>query len=271
MARKPTLSPSKISTFLACPVKFRWTYIDSRGRWYLRAKSYYSFGATLHAVLERFHDSEDMGVTTTEQALAALDESWIEAGFSSAEEMAEAHGEGKIIIERHVEESFKRPLSSKTLFVERQLRLEFDQFMLVGRLDRVDEHEDGTLEIIDYKTGRMTVTPEDVRHDLALGCYQLLLHSRYPDRPINSTIVALRSGESATATLSSDELQELKRDLEKLGELVLSEEYHELTPRFKELCRSGHGCCDFLTLCRRHEDFGDPDFQAPEPSSFQSS
>ncbi|HCE00424.1 MAG TPA: hypothetical protein DER07_05235, partial [Armatimonadetes bacterium] len=83
MARKPTLSPTKISTYLACPSKYRWTYVDERGRWYIRSKSYFSFGTTLHKVLQRFHDSRDAGVQTVGQALAAYEESWIEAGFES--------------------------------------------------------------------------------------------------------------------------------------------------------------------------------------------
>ena len=71
MARKQTLSPSKITTYLACPVKFGWTYLDPRGKWYLKSKSYYSFGSTLHKVLERFHNAGDTGVTTVGDALQA--------------------------------------------------------------------------------------------------------------------------------------------------------------------------------------------------------
>ncbi|HWD40871.1 MAG TPA: PD-(D/E)XK nuclease family protein [Fimbriimonas sp.] len=253
MERKPTLSPSKITTYLACPVKYRWTYVDSRGKWYLRARSYYSFGTTLHHVLQRFHDSEDTGVNTTGEVLAAYEESWIDAGFSSAEEMAEAYGEGKLILERHVEEVQRRPATAKTLFVERQLRWDAGQFVLVGRLDRVDEYEDGSLEIVDYKSGRESVDEDDVRFDLALGCYQLLLKKKLPDRDVRATLVALRSGQSASASLSDAELDELEADILKLGAIILDEEFYELTPKLKPLC---HGC-DYLPLCKRHEDFAE--------------
>ena len=180
--RKPTLSPSKITTYLACPVKYRWTYVDERGKWYLRSKSYYSFGSTLHRVLERFHDAGDAGVTTTDQVLAAYEESWIDAGFSSADEMAEAFGEGKLILERHVEEARSRATTAKVLLLERQLRYDMGEFVLLGRLDRVDEHEDGTLEIVDYKSGRQDVSEDEVKTDIAMACYQLLVKRKYPDR-----------------------------------------------------------------------------------------
>src|ERR1051326_5113827 len=149
MSRKPSLSPTKLSTYLACPVKYRWTYVDDRGKWYLRSKSYYSFGSTLHRVLERFHSSDDAGVETTAEALAAYEENWIDAGFSSAEEMAEAYHEGKEILERHVQDFAKRESAARVLYVEKQLRLDMGLFDLTGRIDRIDEHEDGTLEIVD--------------------------------------------------------------------------------------------------------------------------
>lgn len=253
MARKPTLSPSKLTTYLACPVKYRWTYVDDRGKWYLRSKSYYSFGSTLHRVLERFHDSDDAGVRTTDEVIAAYDESWIDAGFSSGEEMAEAYGEGKAILERHVEEVKKRETTAKVLFVEKLFQLDMDEFKLVGRIDRVDEHSDGTLEIVDYKSGRDHVDEEEVATDIAMSVYQLLVKRKYPDRKIMATIFALRSGAQASASLSDEELDHFERDVKILGLNILSEDYWDLTPVYKPLC--GH--CDFIPLCRKHEDYAE--------------
>jgi putative RecB family exonuclease len=250
--RKPTLSPTKFSAFLACPLKYRWTYEDNRGRWYLRAKSYYSFGSTLHKVLQRFHDEGDIGVGTTSEVLATYEESWIQAGFSSAEEMQEAFGEGRQILERHVANSVAQPREAKVLLVEKQLRLSFqDDFDLVGRIDRVDEHPDGTLEIIDYKSGRMEVSEADIEADLAMGIYQVLLAEKYPDRPIKATIVALRSGESASWSLSTEDLEVLRQDLHELGKHMLATNWEEYHPTPKALC--GH--CDFLPLCRQYPEF----------------
>ena len=56
VTRKPALSPTKISTFLECAVKYRYVYIDKIGRFYLRSRAGYSFGSTLHHVLQQFHE-----------------------------------------------------------------------------------------------------------------------------------------------------------------------------------------------------------------------
>lgn len=228
--------------------------MSDRGRWYLRSKSYYSFGSTLHKVLQRFHDSGDSGVSTTDQALAAYEESWIDAGFTSLEEMQDAFGEGKVILERHIEEHRLKPRDAKVLLVEKQLRMPFgDDFDLIGRIDRIDEHPDGTLEIIDYKSGRQDVSDADVESDLAMNIYQLLVRHRYPDRKVKATIVALRTGRFASHSLSEEESEVLIQDLRELGREILGKAWEEISPSHKALCPG----CDFLPLCRQHPEFAE--------------
>jgi putative RecB family exonuclease len=235
--------------------------VDDRGKWYLRSKSYYSFGTTLHKVLEQFHRADETGVETTAQALAAYEDNWIDAGFSSAEEMAEAYHEGKEMLERHVDDHKKRETTARVLFVEKQLKFDMDLFELTGRIDRVDEHEDGTLEIVDYKAGRDSVTEDDVSTDIAMSCYQLLLAKQFPDRRIIATIYALRSGRHASASMSSEELARFEADVRLLGGEIMTQEYYDLTPRLKRLCEG----CDFIALCKRHEDFAEA-FEAAQPA-----
>lgn len=250
---KPTLSPSKLTTYLACPVKYRWTYLDRRGRLYARSKSYYSFGTSLHRALQHFH--ERGGIDTTGQVVAWLEEDWISAGYSDPEEMAEALHEGVTMLERHVEQERRRESRATALCVERRFSLDLGEFTLVGQVDRVDEHEDGTLEIIDYKSGRETVTPEDVADDIAMGCYQLLVAHAYPDRRIVATIQALRTGNQASASMDPEERERFAEDIRSLGGLILAEmeEHYDLVPRPKRLCAT----CDYLALCRRHEEFAE--------------
>ena len=236
---------------MACPVKYKWTYVDERGKWYLRSKSYYSFGSTLHSVLQRFHDEGDKGVTTAHEAVAALEESWIEAGYSSQEEMMEAMAEGKAIIESYVENFKAQPVTAKTLYIEKLLRADLGPFVLIGRLDRVDERNDGALEIVDYKSGRQTVNEEDIATDLAMNCYALLLRSKHPEKDVCASIVALRTGARATVNFGAKGLAVFQKDLVVLGEEILRRDYQSMVPVPKELCPT----CDFLQLCSKHPEF----------------
>ena len=252
MSRKPSLSPSRITTYLACPLKYRWTYVDPRGKWFLRAKSYYSFGLSLHSVLQRFHDSEDAGVQTTEEAVASLEENWVSAGYASPEEAAEALAEGRELVTAYLESAAAKTPGAQTLFVEKQLRTDLGSFSLVGRIDRVDEHADGSVEIIDYKSGE-TWTEEALRNDVALNCYAMLLRTIIPDKQIFTSIVSLKSGDKCSVEATPPGLEEFQNDLLFIGNEIVNREFHEITPRVKNLCRN----CDFLPLCQRNEEFAE--------------
>lgn len=254
------MSPSKLSTYLVCPVKYRWTYLDERGKWYLRSKSYFSFGSSLHQVLQRFHDSNDTGVTTTHEAVSALEEDWISAGYASQDEMQQALAEGKDILTGYVERHEARQVSSQTILVERQMRADLGEFVLIGRIDRLDEHEDGSLEIVDYKSGRQVVTEEEIGQDLAMSIYQFLVREKFPGRPVRATIIALRSGSQATAELTDPEIEAFIYDLKDLANEILSKDFENVRPVVKPHCPT----CDFLPLCRKDPEF-EVDFMSLNP------
>lgn len=251
--RKPSLSPTKLTTYLTCPLKYRWTYLDARGKFFLRAKHYYSFGTTLHKVLERFHDAGDQGVQSVSDAVVAVEREWVSAGFATKEQEAQALTAGKEIVEKHVAEALSAPTEAKTLHLEWMVRADLGPFVLIGRIDRIDELPDGTLEIIDYKSGRTEVTEQEVAEDLALGCYRLLVRSKYPDRPIVASILALRSAQKASASMAPEELDGFLRDLVALGTDLLATDWTEVFPALKPAC---HGC-DFFKLCMEHPPFAE--------------
>lgn len=252
-----------MSTFLACPAKYHWTYIHPKGRWYLRSKSYYSFGTSLHNVLQRFHDTADTGVEDISGAETAYEESWIDAGYASAEEAAEAFAEGKEILSRYIEEYAAREDKGETIMVEKTVRVDMGQFVLLGRIDRVDRLKDGTLEIVDYKSGRSNVTEEDVRGELGMACYQIIMRRLHPLDRVIATIVALRTGAHASVELSYDEIADAESSIKEIGATILNTNWEEVRPTYKRICKE----CDFLPLCRADSDFKEAESEAKAAES----
>jgi putative RecB family exonuclease len=251
--RKPSLSPSKITTYLACALKYRWTFVHPH-RWLVRAKHYYSFGSSLHAVLEKVYEKGDAGVDAHELD-AVFDENWIDAGYVSSEAMQEAYGEGKEMIEQFLDEERRLPSYGKTLAVEKLLRYDMGEWDLVGRIDRLVLTDDGAIEIIDYKTRRQSVTESEVKHDIAMCAYQLLVKRSFPGyepgQPVRARLVALSTQASAAASLTDEELAEFEFELRELGNHIMNHDWFELEASFKPICR----VCDFLSLCERDEEF----------------
>jgi putative RecB family exonuclease len=244
--RKPALSPTRINTFLECAVKYRYVYVDKVGRFYLRARAGYSFGSTLHHVLQQFH--EQGGVHTAQEMAAEVEHSWIAAGYETPQQEQEHREAGQRIVEAYHEAHQLRVADRvETIATEKTISCDMGRFILTGRVDRIDRHADGRLEIIDYKSGRMETTPNEVMNSLAMSCYQLILGQMYPGIPVFATIYSLRSGSQASAELHGDALATFERDLIILADEILSTDYGSLEPVPVLACPD----CDFLPRCER--------------------
>lgn len=242
--RKSTLSPTRITTYLECAVKYRYIYLDKIGRYYLRAKPYYSFGSTLHQVLQEFHEQ---GAESSVEAMSAtLEQTWIKAGYQTeAQEQAHREIGEQIVASYHAAHQERVQAQTETIATEKTITCDLGYFKLSGRVDRIDRHPDGRLEIIDYKSGRWETTPEEVAGDLAINCYQLILSHLYPDTPIFATIYCLRSGIQASAELAGEARAEFARDLIELGKEILERDYQTVRPIRLPVCEG----CDFLPRC----------------------
>lgn len=244
--RKPTLSPTKIVTYLECAIKYRYIYQDKIGRFYLRAKSYYSFGSTLHQVLQQFH--AEGAAQTAEEMREELQQTWISSGYKSEEQEKEHRERGEeIVVAYHAAQQERAAAQVETIATEKTITCDMGPFKLSGRVDRIDRHADGTLEIVDYKSGRWETTPEEVANDLAMNIYQLILSRLHPDTPIVATIYCLRSGIQASAGMTPEAREQFATDILTLGKEILEQDYSELRPVPLEICPK----CDFLPHCMR--------------------
>ena len=101
---------------------------------------------------------------------------------------------------------------------------------------------------MDYKSGRLGVTEEDVKGALAMSVYQLLAKRNSPDRRVFATIHALRGGVTASASYTDEEMLELEEDLRGVGITILEKDFEAVRPvPLPRVCPS----CDFLPLCTR--------------------
>jgi putative RecB family exonuclease len=268
--RKFTLSPTRLRTFYTCPAKYRLEYVDKLGKFYRRPRAGFSFGASLHNVLEQLQTQGGAANVPLEALTESLDQKWQSQGYQSAEQEAAYRLEAVRILEtwhKTAIEAVKTappdaPPAPKTLFTEKTLRQELSpDVVLSGRVDRIDEHHDGLLEIVDYKSGRESVDPDDVKNALAMGIYQALLKHLFPERRVQATLVALRTGAAATHEQTNTEREILLSECLETGEKLLQKNWETVLPVLNDHCDD----CDFRPHCDRHWKrfggrHGDPDF-----------
>lgn len=256
------ISPTKIRTYKICPAMYRLEYVDKLGRFYHRARAGFAFGHSLHRALDTFHHAGGAAAVTPEELTASLGDLWVAKGYDNPEQAEQFREEGERILQAyhqaHVKAETERaeaveagevpPPPPHLLFTEKTLRMDLSpDVALSGRVDRVDEHHDGSLEIVDYKSGRATVTEEDVAASLAMNIYQVLLKHKEPTRRVFATIVALRSGDRASHEMSEDEHESLTAECLETGETLRTKDWENVLPVLNDYCPH----CDFLPHCTK--------------------
>jgi putative RecB family exonuclease len=155
------LSFSRLSTYIKCPMRYKFIYVDNLPT---IPRSYFSFGNSIHKVLETFYHPEknfiELGKSPYKYMLELLDASWISDGYSSNLEEIRAKNEAKKILTDFYRKSIFafRP----ALFVEKSFSFNIENFELKGRIDRIDERA-GHFTIVDYKTN--SIMPDLFREE----------------------------------------------------------------------------------------------------------
>jgi putative RecB family exonuclease len=247
--RKPEFSPTRLKTFLSCRMMYRLEYVEKIGRFYHKARASFAFGSSLHQTLQSFHEAGGSAEVSSEKLLERLETDWQSQGYQNAEQEQAQREAAVQILQTYHAAAVERADITRTFLTEKMLKWDMGPFVLTGRIDRVDEHiEDGALEIVDYKSGRISVTEDDVKEAVAMSVYQLLVKRLWPERRVFATIHALRGGVTASAFFTDVEMEQWEEDMRGLGLLILETDFEAVQPvPLPSVCPD----CDFLPLCSR--------------------
>src|SRR4051812_28405126 len=148
--RLPRFSPTRLSLYLFCPRAYCFYY--RKGYRWGGMTAGHAFGGSLHRTLQLFHERGGAEQVSLEELQAQLREKWSEAGYASAEEAAAHLEAGEQVLEQYYAAS-PEP-GRTTLWTEKTVQHRYEDFVLFGKVDRLDRRPDGALEVVDYKSGR---------------------------------------------------------------------------------------------------------------------
>jgi DNA helicase II / ATP-dependent DNA helicase PcrA len=250
------LSYSQIDTFKTCPLHYKLRYFYKLPT---PPTASQSFGTTIHATLKEFYEEVSFGKKPSERfILSVFENNWIKEGYTSKKHEQDfilkgkdylagflKHGFNSKITPVALEQPFIVPISS-SVTNHRPLKIG-------GKIDRVDMLPDGTLEIIDYKTGATIPSQRDVDKNLQLSFYALAA-TKIPTAPfgvvpekVKLSLYFLDTQEKISTTRTQKQLEEAEGEIFKVRDEIEKSEFKCSGHMF---CKTG---CEFSLFCEANE------------------
>jgi len=277
VAPRTALSYSSVRTYLECPLRWKFLYVDDLKE---APRGYFSFGRTVHTVLEELlkplvvpsgrrvgsgatqHTLDDWRpgdrgeagrLPSRSEMLALYESSWVRDGYGSTDEEKRYKQLGEELLLAYHDDLVRAPPAPVS--VEEHLEAKWNGVAVHGYIDRIDRTPTGGLEILDYKTSRELTQADAVESD-QLSLYQVLVEQNYPEPVERLTLYHLRSRTPRSVPRREPAVLEgVHERFTRAGDGIRSESFQP-TP--------GRQCsrCEFKSLC--------PEFRlVPEPEQAQ--
>lgn len=243
-------SHSRLEAFENCPLKYKLNYLDKIKR---DEESIEAFvGSRFHETMEKLYQDLRFRVYNLEELLSYYEDLW-----------SKNYHENILIIKKErtaddyrnfgrkcIENYYKRyyPFNQgRVLAIEKRIVIDLQgdgKYLVQGYIDRIDQKDDGTYEIHDYKTSGSLPEQSYLEKDRQLALYQIGIQNIWKDVDQVKLIWHYVSfDKEMSSTRSPEELELLKKDTISLIKEI--ENTKEFLPQESVLCN----WCVYPDLC----------------------
>ncbi|MDD4332491.1 MAG: ATP-dependent DNA helicase [Patescibacteria group bacterium] len=256
---KPALparfSFSQVEAYAKCPLQYRFSFIL---RIPVPQKSVFVFGRVMHDVLRKFLTPLAEGaerqfdlfgqaqggqpkIKLSEAGLLKIyDESWQSDWYDSKTEREKYYKKGKESLKK-----FYADLEAngypEIMFLEKNFLHKIENYLFKGAIDRIDKLPDGTLEIIDYKTGAPKERLDyDAKRQLVL--YKIVMEESFNLKVSRLSFYYLDNAAKVSFEADDKIVEKLKLNIR---EEISRIQQGDFSPKPGPLC----AYCDFRDIC----------------------
>ena len=254
---------SQIRSYETCPYQYKLAHILKIPT---KGSASFSFGQTIHGTLQAFYErvqelnrteqaslfaptpeakiAGEIKVPSQEELFSLYENHWIADWYKSQHQREEYYEKGKQILSifyKSQENNWTIPVNLESWF-----KIKVGDYLVHGRIDRIDQLADGTLEIIDYKTGKSKekLTGEDKEQ---LLIYQIAVEELVEYRNVGKlsklTFFYVNDNLRASFVGEPKELDKLKEKLKETIDKIHDKDFTATPSKF--------ACdyCDFKDIC----------------------
>ena len=258
----PYLSASRLKTAQECSLKYHFHYeqpnADAQALKEVgdhRDNSQAGrMGNNVHDALERWRTPDPETGKTPKPSFGRLMNHYKEVNAEREVDLA-FYEDGKKMLKRWFDRRGRDPV--RVLYCERMFGsfdptigphiLERTGTPVLGFIDLIIEHKDGTIELIDYKTQRLDITQSEADHSVQAAIYLCVAREWWPDRPLQFTFDLQRHG-TVTTVWTDERLETFKDWLHGQYQSVLAVDSSDT---LKVPATIGKGCqwCSYTPIC----------------------
>ena len=263
-----TLSPSKITSFTNCPLAFRFSVVEHLPE---PPSPPALKGTLVHRALELLFTDYPRGSRAISAAQSSLDRAWrelqdgeeLEGLGLDATETAAFIADARELVGRYFE--LEDPDTVKAVGLEMRLSTDIDGVTVRGIIDRLDELDDGSLVVVDYKTGRAPRNEQTRSRLSGVQMYALMCEAELGKRPAVVRLIYLRDRVVISASPTDQAMRGTRqRALGVWAAIERACRQDDFRPNPSSLCRY---CC-FQTYCPSFG--GDPAEAVPALATAQA-
>ncbi len=265
--------PTALETYRDCPFKYRCGQDPEIKEKYRRPTPEQFVGTCVHDALEVFFDVRrtPMGQRTREHLANLLRRAWAGVDLTSRrrrereEERRRVFGddrENEAAYGKHGLTLLDRYFNITDRTVVPYTAEQFHEtalpsgIVVAGKIDRIDKMPDGSLKVVDYKTGKLPFRTDDesvAKEDLQLSTYAIVVTGKYR-LPVSRCVLVFLAHDREVGFCPTPELLEEKaRVIEETVRQIEAD--REFAPRENPLCP----WCDYREICPIGKDIAPAD------------